>query len=224
MELMTPMSPSHETLYDASRDRSDGPWLLAVTCRVGSDVVIAAGGIGQAPGQEHIAAVWLMASQLAPTVEIGEWLEATLKDLVPVLNWRMAQVAPPGTDWNVKGVQYGDDVQRGVWPIIYVVPQRETERADGIAAPDRRLAAKAYTIRAVAFCDDATARLRGLEQLAGSIKQILNTRTYREAVLPSGVMINLAYASDIENGHTQDGWDDAIDVTWSCEYIPVGLF
>ena len=224
MPPRTSNGPSWDVEFQPLKERSDGPWLLAVTaCLPDQSVQVALGGLSQWAGQEHLAGVFLGPSQLAPEVEIGLWLESTLRALKPVLDFRMAQVEE-GQDLSLKRVAFTEENPQDDWPALYIIPEKEDDSADGIAAPDRRDVKPTFTIRATAYGDDPAAKVRALTQLMGSLKQLLNTRKLREAKLPSGLMFNLAFATEMNFGKTEDSWDSASELTWQCTIIQTGYF
>lgn len=224
MAPRTTNGPSWDVAFDPRLERSDGPWLLAVTCAPGGVVQVAMGGVGQWPGQEHLAGVVAGPSNVAPEYEVGVWLQETLAGLKPVIDARMAQVAPPGLDLSLKAVAFTEERQQDAWPALYVVPQAGGDSADGLSAPDRRNLTMQFAIRCVAYGDDPAAKVRTLTQMAGTVKQLLNTRKLREALMPSGLLITMASCSRIEYGQTSDTWDEAADCIWGCTYVQTGLF
>ncbi len=208
----------------ATLERSDGPWLVAATALLpDGTVLLARGGLSQAAGQEHLAGVCLSPSDLAPEVEAGQWLQETLASLKPVFDARMTALGG-GADLSLKGVEFTDERQRDDWPVLYVIPEAERDAPDGLSAPDRSEVRLSFTIRAVAYGDRADVKSRALAQLLGSARQMLNTRKLRRTVLPSGRLLDLARATDVTFGRTEDGWDEAGEITWSCTMVETGIF
>ena len=217
-------APSWDVNFQALLERTDGPWSLAVTRTVGGVVTVAAGGLGQWTGQEHLAGVFLGPSNVSPEYEVGVWLQETITSLKPVLDARMAQVADAGQDLSLKAVAFTDERQPDVWPTIYIVPQSESDDANGLSAPDRRNLVLQFALRCQTYGDTPDPKVRSLTQLAGTLKQLLNTRKLRRATMPSGLIIDMAHAGRIEYGQTSDSFDDAADIVWSCTYVQTGIF
>lgn len=224
MPLNTPGSPSYDTAYHALMERGDLCWLLAVTALMpDGSVLLAEGGLEQFPGAMHLASVWLAPSNETPLLELSNWLLATIKSMKPHLDSRTAGL-PGGSAYAVKAVEYGEGIKPDVWPVIYLQPGRAAEDPSGISAPDRREQVPIFNIRIVSYSDDSALNMRILMQLSDTLSTLLNTRHYREGRLPSGNEFNLAFASNQQFGKTQDDWDDAVDITWSCKFIKVGAF
>lgn len=224
MVLNSPASSSYDTLYQQHLERGDLCWLLAVTALMpDGSVVIAQGGLEQFPEALHLASVWLSPSNETPLLEIGNWLQKAIMNLKPHLDAR-ANAVSMGNSFAIKAVKYGEGEKPDTWPIIYIQPGRAAEDPSGISAPDRREQIPVFNIRITSYSDNSALNIRVLMQLADTLSTLLNTRHYREGILPSGNEFNLAFASNQSYGKTQDDWDDAVDITWSCSMIKVGMF
>lgn len=225
MALAWDQASSMETTFDPAKDRSDQCWYLAATALdASSNPVIAMGGLNQWQGQEHLAAVWLSPSNFSALVLLGDWLVSTIRSFKPLLDWRVAQTCPEGSNWSVGDIRFTDMEQSDALIAIFVTPRRAAENPLGIAAPDRREQVPVFNIRTVCFADSAVDRRRTLTVIADSLGALLNTRALREFSLPNGDLVNLAFVSDTAFGTVQPTLEDAVDVTWSCKLTKVGMF
>lgn len=242
MPLGSPSSPSWDTQFAATQERSDGPWFIAA-CALNADgtVSIARGGLGQPLEQAHLAAVFLSPSNGAPLKEVGDWLLLALRSILPIINARITAMGPGATGPGGTGtattgpagmvspmtlglIAYTEVVKPDVLFAAYVTPGLARENPDGISAPDRREQVCAFNIRLIAMNDDPVLNVQVLTQAGDTIATMLNTKHYRQGRLPSGNEFNQAFVDRQAFGRTQTGWDDAVDLTWSCEMVKIAAF
>ena len=227
MPLAAPGSPSWGTEFEATQERSDGPWFLAACALLATGAVtLARGGLNQDASQAHLAAVFLSSSDSAPLKEVADWLVRTIRSLRPVVDVRVASVLPPGTDkpMPLALVALTEVIQPDVLFAAYVTPGQARENPDGISAPDRREQVLSFNVRLVAMSDDPVLNVQVLAQAGDTLATLLNTKHYRQGRLPSGNEFNQAFVSNQAFGRTQTGWDDAVDLTWSCQMVKIAAF
>lgn len=225
MALAWDAASSAEQVFDPFKERSDQCWFLAVTAQdAQGQPVIARSGLGQWAGQEHLAGIWLSPSNFATLVQAADWLVGMVRSFKPLLDWRIAQTRPPGSDWCLSSVRLTDDEKTDDLFSICITPRRAPENIAGISAPDRRMQVPVFNIRLLSHADEAEARSRTLTTVADSLRALLNTRALREITLTDGNIAALSFVSDMSFGTVQDSFAAAVDLTWSTQLVKVGIF